>query len=307
MKKIPLYLTGATAVGKSKLALRLCHYLRGEIISVDSMQVYRGLNIGTDKPDIRTREEIPHHLIDILDLKESFDAGRFAVLADQAVKDIQSRGKVPVFCGGTGMYFKAYLEGLIDTPAGSEQLREELEKMSLEELCARLKKEAPDSVQKIDMKNRRRVERALEIVLLTQKDCSRQRTQWNREAADIPFFFILQRPREELVKRIDQRVEKMFQRGLVEETKSLLKNGLEENRTAMQAIGYRQVVEYLHGQGSLEETKEKIKIRTRQFSKRQGTWFRGQFSYGRWIEAKEDVEQQAREIAEQYQNFQKDP
>ena len=294
-------------MGKSKLALRLCHYLRGEIISVDSMQVYRGLDIGTDKPDIRTREEIPHHLIDILDLKESFDAGRFAVLADQAVKDVQSRGKVPVFCGGTGMYFKAYLEGLIDTPAGSEQLREELGKMSLEELCERLEKEAPDSVQKIDMKNRRRVERALEIVLLTQKDCSRQRTQWNREAADIPFFFILQRPREELVKRIDQRVEKMFQRGLVEETESLLKNGLEENRTAMQAIGYRQVVEYLHGQGSLEETKEKIKIRTRQFSKRQGTWFRGQFSYGRWIEAQEDVEQQAQEIAEQYQNFQKDP
>ena len=204
------------------------------------------------------------------------------------------------------MYFKAYLEGLIDAPAGSEQLREKLGKMSLEELCARLEKEAPDSVKKIDMQNRRRVERALEIVLLTQKDCSRQRTQWNRETADIPFFFILQRPREELVERIDQRVEKMFQRGLVEETRSLLKNGLEENRTAMQAIGYRQVVDYLHGLGSLEETKEKIKIRTRQFSKRQGTWFRGQFAYGQWIEAKEDIEQQAKEIAEQYQTFQED-
>lgn len=293
-------------MGKSKLALQLCHHLRGEIISVDSMQVYRGLDIGTDKPDIQTRGEIPHHLIDILDLKESFDAGCFAVLADQAVKDIQFRGKVPVFCGGTGMYFKAYLEGLIDAPAGSEELREELGKMSLEELCERLEKEAPDSAKKIDTQNRRRVERALEIVLLTQKDCSRQRTQWNREMPDIPFFFILRRPREELVGRIDQRVEKMFQRGLVEETRSLLKNGLEENRTAMQAIGYRQVVEYLHGQGSLEETKEKIKIRTRQFSKRQGTWFRGQFSYGRWIEAKEDIEQQAKEIAEQYQAFQED-
>lgn len=307
----PLYLTGATAVGKSTLALELARLLQGEIISVDSMQVYRGLDIGTDKPSPEIRQQVRHHLVDVAKLTESFDAGRFIQLAEVAQQEIQDRQHVPIFCGGTGMYFKAKIEGLVEVPAGSKDLREELATLSLEELCKRLVHLSPETAEKIDCKNRRRVERALEIVLISGRETIAQRTQWqeiNKEnplpqGNQKPFFIILQRNREELVARIHERVEKMFRRGLVEETEQLLKHGLEQNRTAMQAIGYRQVVAYLHGQYTLEETKEEIKVRTRHFSKRQGTWFRGQLPYAQWCQAAENVEAQAGEIAEHYQTY----
>ena len=295
-----VFIAGPTAVGKSEIALALAEQLGGEIISVDSMQVYRGLDIGTAKPSPADRARVPHHLIDILDLTESFDAAQFARLAHRAVAEIQSRGRVPVLCGGTGLYFKAFLEGLGEAPPADAKLRAELEATPLEKLLEELRERDPAAYEKIDRQNPRRVIRAVEVIRLTGKPFSEQRADWNVLPASSPeglklevparcrnhvFCFI--RSSDDLRARINARVDTMCARGLVDETRELLKRGLAENKTAMQAIGYRQVVEHLHGERSLAETIELVKIRTRQFAKRQLTWFRAQKNLD-WIELKPD-------------------
>lgn len=269
----PLLLAGATATGKSEVALLLAERLNGEIISVDSMQVYRGLDIGTAKPSAAERARVRHHLIDVAELTEAFDAARFARLANEAVREIQGRGRVPILCGGTGLYFKAWLEGLGDAPPADAALRAELEATSPEELLRELERRDPATFAKIDRKNPRRVVRAVEVLRLTGKPFSEQRAEWGgtRREAD---FFGLKREAGDLQARIAARVDWMFGRGLVDETRELLGRRLAENKTAMQAIGYRQVAEHLRGERGLAETIELVKIRTRQFAKRQMTWFR---------------------------------
>ncbi len=329
---LPILIAGPTAVGKSEIALRLAEQLGGEIISADSMQVYRGLDIGTAKPSPADRAHVPHHLIDICDLTESFDAAQFARLAYQAVVEIQSRGYVPVLCGGTGLYFRAFLEGLGETPPGDVKLRAELEAVPLENLLAELRERDPATFEKIDKKNPRRVIRAVEVIRLTGKPFSAQQSRWGEtfpgsRSADIPVrgftghscpvsaeadavspphglaagkspepadknvcptsIIVFTRSTEDLRARINARVDAMFKRGLVDETRELLKHGLAKNKTAMQAIGYRQVVEHLRSERSLAETIELVKIRTRQFAKRQLTWFRAQKNL-EWIELKPD-------------------
>lgn len=272
----PILLTGCTASGKSAVALELARQLGGEIVTVDSMQVYRGLDIGTAKPSPQERAEIRHHLLDVVSLDENFDAARFVELAWQAVRDIQGRGKIPILCGGTGLYFKAWLAGLGQSPKADAQLRAELEQIPLVELLNELKERDPATYAVIDRRNKRRIVRAVEVIRLTGRPFSAQRAVWGTERlVQYPFFGLLREP-EDLRRRIDRRVDEMFANGLVEETMGLLKQGLERNRTAMQAIGYRQVVEYLRGLRSLEETTELVKVRTRQFAKRQMTWFRHQ-------------------------------
>ena len=342
----PILLAGPTAAGKSEIALRLAEQLGGEIISADSMQVYRGLDIGTAKPSPADRARVPHHLIDILDLTESFDAAQFARLAHRAVAEIQSRGRVPIFCGGTGLYFKAFLEGLGETPPADAKLRAELEATPLEKLLDELRERDPATYEKIDRQNPRRVIRAVEVIRLTGKPFSAQQSRWDgsfpgSRSADIPVcgftghscpvsggtdavspppglvtgkspepadknvcptsIIVFNRSTEDLHARINARVDTMFQRGLVDETRELLKHGLEQNKTAMQAIGYRQVVEHLRGERSLAETIELVKIRTRQFAKRQLTWFRAQKNL-EWIELKPDesLEKCAQTIAEAF-------
>ena len=293
-------LAGPTAVGKSKIALRLAEQFGGEIISADSMQVYRGLDIGTAKPSPADRARVPHHLIDICDLTDSFDAAQFARLAHRAVAEIQSRGRVPIFCGGTGLYFKAFLEGLGETPSGDAKLRAELEVAPLENLLAELRERDPVAYEKIDKKNPRRVIRAVEVIRLTGKPFSKQRADWNVLPASSPeglklevparcrnHVFCFTRSPDDLHTRINARVDAIFARGLVDETRKLLKHGLAENKTAMQAIGYRQVVEHLRGERALAETIELVKTRTRQFAKRQLTWFRAQKNL-EWIELRPD-------------------
>jgi tRNA dimethylallyltransferase len=272
----PIFIAGPTAVGKSEMALALAKNIGGEIISVDSMQVYRGLDIGTAKPDAATREKVPHHLIDVCELNEPFDAARFVQLAERAVAEIGSRNKVPIFCGGTGLYFKAFLDGLGDAPAADPRLRAELEAAPVAELLEELRQRDPDSYEKIDKMNPRRVIRAVEVVRTTGKPVAASQADWTRGAQHTALntLILLVRSSADLRERIDSRVEEMFRRGLVEETRELLQRGLAENRTAMQAIGYRQVVEHLRGERDLEETVELVKIRTRQFAKRQLTWFR---------------------------------
>ena len=262
----PVLLAGPTAVGKSEIALRLAGQIGGEIISVDSMQVYRGLDIGTAKPSPADCVRVPHHLIDICGLAESFDAAQFTRLAHRVVAEIQSRGHVPILCGGTGLYFKAFLEGLGEAPSADTKLRAELEVTPLENLLAELRERDPAAYEKIDRKNPRRVIRAVEVIRLTGKPFSEVRSQKPEAGSRKPEFFCVTRLSDDLRKRIDVRVDAMFARGLVEETRELLKRGLEQNKTAMQAIGYRQVVEHLRGERSLAETIELVKIRTRQFA-----------------------------------------
>jgi len=285
----PVFLAGPTAVGKSEIALLLAERLGGEIISVDSMQVYRELDIGTAKPSLADRARVPHHLIDVVELTAPFDAAQFARLAQAAVAEIQGRGRVPILCGGTGLYFKAFLEGLGEAPPAHEKLRAELEATPLPDLLCELAERDPETYAKIDGNNPRRVIRAVEVIRLTGKPFSQQKAEWKaagrRQKAE--GFFGLSRATDDLRKRIDARVAEMFRLGLVQETAQLLKHGLAQNKTAMQAIGYRQVVEHLRGERSLEETISLVKIRTRQFAKRQMTWFRRQLRL-EWIELKPD-------------------
>jgi tRNA dimethylallyltransferase len=263
------------------VALRLAELLGGEIISVDSMQVYRGLDIGTAKPSPAVRQRVPHHLIDVVELTDSFDAARFVLLARQAAEAIQSRGHVAIFCGGTGLYFRAYLEGLGATPPPDRALRAELESTPLPKLLAELEQRDSVIFRQIDRQNPRRVVRALEVIRLTGRPFSEQRAKWARDPSTANVrpaapFFGLGREASDLHARIEARVDAMFRGGLIEETRRLLARGLAGNQTALQALGYRQVVEHLRGERALTQTIALVKARTRQFAKRQMTWFRHQ-------------------------------
>ncbi|MSU27652.1 MAG: tRNA (adenosine(37)-N6)-dimethylallyltransferase MiaA [Pedosphaera sp.] len=274
----PVLLAGPTAVGKSAVALALAELLGGEIISVDSMQVYRGLGLGTAKPSAAERARVPHHLLDVVELSEAFDAGQFVRLAAAAVVEIQARGRVPIFCGGTGLYFKAWLEGLGEAPPSDARVRAELEVTPLAELLAELEQRDPLTYTRIDRQNPRRVIRAVEVIRLTGKPFSAQRANWTPEPRTQnpePIFCLTREPAD-LRARIEARVDAMFAAGLVEETRALLALGLQQNRNAMQALGYRQVVAHLAGEGGLAETIALVKTKTWQFARRQGTWFRSQ-------------------------------
>ncbi len=296
----PLFLAGPTAAGKSAVALLLAEQLGGEIISVDSMQVYRGLDLGTAKPAAVERARVPHHLLDVAELNEPFDAAKFCELARVAVAEIQSRGRTPIFCGGTGLYFKAFLEGLGEAPPSDTKLRAELEAAPLAELLRELAERDPATFERIDRQNPRRVIRAVEVIRLTGKPFSGQRSAWNvpsRITHHASHLFVLTRAKPDLDARINVRVGGMFARGLVAETRALLAQGLEQNPPAMQAIGYRQVVEHLRGERSLAETVELVKIKTRQYAKRQLTWFR-RHAAATWMEIApgEDSRQVAQRI-----------
>ena len=281
----PIFIVGPTGSGKSAVALALAERHGGEIVSVDSMQVYRGLDIGTAKPMASERARVVHHLIDVAELSDTFDAAKFVRLAQQAEEDIRALGRRPIFCGGTGLYLKAYLDGLGEAPASDPALRKELEATSLDALLQELSVRDPETYARIDRQNPRRVVRAVEVIRLSGKPFSDQRAEWS-SASRIPHplsrIHGLLRSHEDLHARINDRVDAMFARGLVEETRELLQRGLEQNQTAMQALGYRQVIEHLRGERSLRETIELVKIKTRQFAKRQMTWFRRQLQ-ANWI------------------------
>lgn len=283
----PIYIAGATASGKSAVAMLLAERVGGEIISVDSMQVYRGLDIGTAKPSREEQARVRHHLIDVAEVTESFDVARFLRLAKEAEKGIRERGKVPIYCGGTGLYFNALISGIGDGPNANEDLRAELEGTPREELLKELEARDPKTYEAIDRSNLRRVIRAVEVIRTTGRPYSEQRASWGKNAAGN--WFGLGREREDQTRRINARVDAMFAAGLVAETEELLRSGLEKNRTAMQAIGYRQVVEHLRGERDLRGTVELVKQKTRQYAKRQGTWFRNQLEL-EWIEVRKGSE-----------------
>ncbi len=272
-----VFLVGPTGVGKTDASLWLAKKIGAEIVSADSMLVYKGMGIGTAKPTPEERAEVPHHLIDIVEPTEEFSVGKYRKLATAAIEDIHQRGKVALVCGGTGLYVRALVDGLFEGPEADWKLRRELmaeaEKEGSEALHARLAEIDPQAAGKLSPKDVRRVVRALEVHYRTRRPISDFQRQWKERRARPPMLGLI-RDRAALYRRIDQRVEDMFQRGLVEETRRLLEEGLRGNRTAMQAIGYKEVVGFLDGLYSLDEAKRLLKRDSRRYAKRQLTWFR---------------------------------
>lgn len=282
---------GATASGKSAYAVELAARVGGEIVSCDSMQVYRGMEIGTAQPTPAEMGGVRHHLIGFADPCVPFSVADYVVAAEQAVKSVLARGKIPVLCGGTGLYLDRFLMGGVTPEAETDAgLREELFSFAAvhgnEALHTLLRDVDPESAAQIHPNNVRRVVRALEIYRLTKVPKSewdrRSRTAGERYRATV---IGLDRPREDLYRRIDARAERMMAAGLCEEAERLRADGVfEKNATAAQAIGYKEILPYLAGRITRADALEALKTATRRYAKRQLTWFRGR-GYVRWYAA----------------------
>ncbi len=273
------FLTGATAVGKSRVSLALAQKLGAEVISLDSMAVYRGMDIGTAKPSKADREAVCHHLIDLVDPSDEFSVAQYVAHAEAVVADIRRRDRVPLFVGGTPLYLKVLLRGMFDGPAANWQLRQEIEQEAAEldpgELHQRLRQVDPLAASQIHTNDTRRIVRALEVFRATGQPISHQQMEFeDGRLADECRVFVLRREREEQHARIDERVDDMLAEGLVDEVRTLTSDGKELGRTASQAVGYHEVIEHLTGEATYDQMVEKIRARTRRFAKRQGTWYR---------------------------------
>ncbi|MDZ7642586.1 MAG: tRNA (adenosine(37)-N6)-dimethylallyltransferase MiaA [Desulfurivibrio sp.] len=274
-------LLGATAVGKTDLALELAARFEAEIVSVDAMQVYRGLDIGTAKPGQSERKRIRHHLIDIVDPDEDYHLARFLRDAAAARQDIHRRGKVALFTGGTGLYFKGLFEGIFAYSVKDLSLRDKLQQRLAAEghdaLYAELSRVDPASAARLAPGDSQRLLRALEIFQdsgIPWSEHLRRSRQRALLSGGVPVIG-LWRPREELYERINRRVDEMLAAGLLDEVSALLARGYAPELPAMKAIGYRQLVDYLQGDGSLATARELLARDTRRYAKRQLTWFNG--------------------------------
>jgi len=290
-QKIP-FIVGPTAVGKTATAIELAKQLNGEIISIDSRQVYKGLDIGTAKPTLRQQQEIPHHLVDILDLNEQISAGAYRQLALKTVNEIQARGKLPIFVGGSGMYIRALIKGIFRESctdlAVRRRIRNELQEKGIAALYNQLVDIDPELAVKIHLNDVKRITRALEIYEITGKSPSKH---YQAQPTTPPFpyqIFVLTMERELLYRRINARVEEMIANGLVGEVESLLNRGLRQNLDLLMTLGYREVIQHLDGNCSLAEMVENIKRNTRRYAKRQLTWFRNQLE-AIWIDISENL------------------
>ncbi len=273
------YLTGATASGKTAISVEMARLLNAEIISLDSMAIYRGMDIGTAKPDPAIRAEIPHHLIDIANPNEPFSVSQFRTLAIEKIREIQGRQKEVLFVGGTALYLKAMLRGLFEGPPASWEFRQEIEQelaeMGPEFLHQRLAMIDPVSAHLLHPNDHRRMIRALEVYRLTGKPISHWQMQFDEATpAEQCKVFSIRRDRAVLHQRIEKRVDDMFQAGLIEEVRGLIDQWGELSRTAAQAVGYQESIAHLQGELSLPETIERTRIRTRKFARHQETWFR---------------------------------
>jgi tRNA dimethylallyltransferase len=282
-----VYLTGPTASGKSAVGIELAQRIGGEIVSLDSMAVYRGMNIGTAKPTEADRQLVPHHLIDIVDPWDDFSVAQYLDAAGDAVREIRARNRRPLFVGGTPLYLKALLRGLFSGPAADWDLRRQLAEVARQsgsvELHRRLAAADPPAAAKLHPNDVRRLIRALEVFHHTGRPISEQQRQFDKPLTGEPaWVFVLDWPREQLNRRIDDRVEAIFAAGLVEEVRALIATGRRLSRTAGQAVGYREVLAHLTGENDLATTIGLVKLHTRQFAKRQLTWFRS-FPECRWI------------------------
>jgi len=277
-KPFVVVICGPTACGKTALALRLAEVFPVEVISADSRQVYRGMDIGTAKPGKEELSRVTHHLIDVVDPDESFTAANFAVAGRAAVIDILRRGRIPLVVGGTGLYIRALTEGLVNAPAGDEGVRRQLWLMESEQgegtLHRLLQEKDPVSASRIHPRNLVRIIRALEVYALSGRPLSDMHAEHG--FADTPFATLkvgVITEREELFRRIDRRAEKMIEAGLIGEVSTLLGHGYPPQLKALQTIGYRESAWHLEGQLSLVDTVALIQRETRRYAKRQLTWF----------------------------------
>lgn len=280
MEKIPVIaVVGATASGKTAMAVNLAKLFNGEVISADSMQIYKGMNIATAKPDKTEQDGIPHHLIDFLEIDEKYSVARFVEDAKKCAEDIYSREKIPVVAGGTGLYVDSFLENVLfdDEPDNSE-IREKLlvrrQTEGIEVLFEELQKIDPETADKLHINNEGRIIRALEIYFLTGQTKSERLILSRRAQSDFdPVYIGLDyKDREKLYNRIDLRVDMMMRNGLLEEAKEYF--AIERNYTAAQAIGYKELAPYFNGAITLDEALDNLKRATRRYAKRQLTWFR---------------------------------
>jgi len=281
---------GPTASGKERTALEYAKLISGEIVSVDSMKIYKHLDIGTAKATAAMREEVPHHLIDFIEPTESFSVAEFVKHADDAIQDIAGRGKVPVLSGGTALYYKGLLEGIFDAPPSDPSLRQQLKDEAEHDghghnLHARLQQADPRAAEKIHPNDLRRLVRALEIVILTGKPLSQQQQQWAGFQENIadnglkPIRYTckmmgLQWPREDLYARIETRVDRMISEGLEQEARMVYEQRNFYNRTPLQAVGYKEFFPYFYGSCARNEAVNVLKKNTRHLAKSQMTWFR---------------------------------
>ena len=273
-------IAGPTASGKTALAVALAKEINGEVVSCDSMQVYKGMDIGTAKPTPEEMQDIPHHMLDVAEPWEDFSVSRYCETAAPIVDDIVARGKTAIIAGGTGLYMDSLIRGNAFAPFPSTGIREELEAQAdaegMEAMLARLRTVDPDSAARLHLSDRKRILRALEVYLETGETI----TAHNRKTQAVPprytplWLGLDFSERSELYRRIDLRVGKMLEMGLVEEIQALLASGIPEKATAMQAIGYKEFVDALDGRCTIEEAADGVRQASRRYAKRQLTWFR---------------------------------
>lgn len=272
------YLTGATASGKTAVGLELAERLNAEIISLDSMAIYIGMDLGTAKPSSADRQRVPHHMLDLVAPSEQFSLSQYVAVAHRAIDEIRQRGREVLFVGGTPLYLKALLRGVYPGPPADwefrRQIEAELHSVGVEALHQRLQQVDPVAAAKLHPHDKRRIIRALEVCRQTGRPLSHEQIQFEECPPGECRAFALHWRRAELHRRIEMRVERMFRDGLVDEVNQLLKRYGNLSRTASQAVGYREVLQHLRGQQTRQETIASVMARTRQFARRQETWFR---------------------------------
>ena len=279
------FLAGPTAIGKSDVAIELAERIQArygtavEIVSLDSMTLYRRMNIGTAKPSADQRARVPHHLFDLLEPSQDFSVAEYLTTAEQCCQEITARGHAPLFVGGTGLYLRSLLRGVFAGPAANEEIRARLEAEAAHDgqdaLFARLQQVDPQTAARLHSNDLRRVIRALEVRELTGQPISAQHREAPLPPDERPRHVIwLEPPRDWLYRRINERVETMISAGWLDEVQSLLSEPLPLSQTASQALGYHELIEHLQGRLTLADAVPRIQTRTRQFAKRQHTWFR---------------------------------
>lgn len=273
------FLSGATASGKSSIGLELARILDAEIISLDSMSVYREMNIGTAKPTTAELSAVRHHLIDIVSPNENFSLAEYHQLATRAVAEIRMRGKLPLFVGGTPLYMKSLLCGISESPEADWALREQFAEIATtkgsEVLHKQLAEVDPEAADRLHPNDTRRLIRALEVHARSGTPLSSKQNEFDQSKTDSSNrVFVLDWPRDELRRRIDQRVDLMFEVGLVDEVRQIVSRFPQLSRTARQAVGYREVLDVLNGDLELDEARKRMKSRTWRLARKQATWFR---------------------------------
>lgn len=273
------FLTGATAGGKTEVGIELAGLIGAEIVSLDSMALYRGMDVGTAKPTADQRARVPHHLVDVIEPHEEYSLAQYVEAAGQCVEAIRGRGRLALFVGGTPLYLKALLRGIFRGPGADPEFRRACEQEARlrgsQVLHRRLAQVDPAAAARLHPNDTRRLVRALEVFEKTGRRISELQRQFDTgRPAEQCRVFVLDWPRPELWARIDRRVERMFAAGLVDEVRALLARGRPLSKTARQAVGYRETIEHLEGTRDLPATIELVQTRTRQLARRQATWFR---------------------------------